>query len=123
MDFDLVVLVAQAFLKPCLIMNVFARYEEDVNMHKHRDLRTIGTLLVEHAWVIRIGRESIASHSSAWVRAPQDNGFDTPIEILVEHHDGSTSLCDKAGVLGLNVDEKARSHTAQPHVYLSSRDR
>ncbi len=47
-DLHLCVHVAHTFLKPHVIVDALACNEEVVDMHKHRDLRTIRTLLVEH---------------------------------------------------------------------------
>ncbi len=49
-DLDLLVLVAHAFLKPCVNINAFAYDTEAVDMHEHRDLLSIGILLVRHGW-------------------------------------------------------------------------
>ena len=77
-------------------------------MHKHRDLYTIETLLVEREWVIQAGHDSIASQNCAKVLVPQGSGFDTSVESLVENHDRATFFYDEADVLGVNVDEKNR---------------
>jgi hypothetical protein len=63
-DLDLFILVAHAVLKPHNMIAI-ARDEEVVVMNEHLHLRTIGTLLVDHVWVIRVGEEQyIASHSN-----------------------------------------------------------
>ncbi len=48
-----------------MIVVALARDEEVIGMHEHRDLRTIGILLVEHAWFIRVDDESIISRRIA----------------------------------------------------------
>jgi hypothetical protein len=49
-------------------------------MHKHHDLRAIGTLRVDHAQVIRVGDESSAFYCSAYVRVSEGNDFDTAVK-------------------------------------------